>query len=68
MTNQCWINNLKIGDSVLYINKKQQQRNIIKIINIKDICIILDNGDIVDNINGENLHRTHQIAPIKPAR
>lgn len=68
MTNKSWITNLKIGDSVIYINKEQQQRNIIKIINIKNICIVLANGDIVDNIDGENLHRTHQIVPIETAR
>lgn len=63
-----WLNDLTIGQTVWHINHQTKRMKKTVITNIQELCIILDNGDVVDNKEGENLHRTHYIAPIKIAR
>lgn len=63
-----WLKQLKPQDVVWYGAVGQKTKKLVKIIKIHEICIFLDNGDVVDNIDGENGHRTHRILNQKITR
>lgn len=56
-----WLKQLKIHDKVWYGEIGKEDKKLMTITHIQEICIFLSNGDIVDNIDGENGHRTHRI-------
>lgn len=57
-----WLQSLKEKDLVNYTDKNSKKTKTVEVIKHVEICILLSNGDIVDDIDGENLHRSHFIS------
>jgi hypothetical protein len=63
-----WLQDLKINQSVLYIEKSTQRKKLVTVKFITDGCVGLSNGDSVDPKEGENGYRSHYIKPLQITR